>query len=309
MLLRFFAEKVHPYCQMGLSCVLSMLDPILVSRAHRVLHCVETPLGWRLKENAAMECYKGEHQKAVNIANVAVVIGGAAFLWSMFLPWWLFFRRAPSVQVLVDGEEQRIPVDDDARIAAADDEEEPAVGKVSSFWIKVRDGAVDFLYQLNLNPCTQPICARCKCKKSARHAQTRNVELNLARMDSIDGGLIAFGAAFDADVKPETFWFNPLTTLVSTSLGLITGLFGGTTKATDNLAVAVLSVIILAAFAATAISTWPFRNRPRDSFKGPALIGSCCVASLAKVLEFMLSLRTGNDSDAFDALWSSRLGQ
>jgi len=45
----------------------------------------------------------------------------------------------------------------------------------------------------------------------------------------------------------------------------------------------------------------PFRKRPRDSWKAPALIGSCCVASLGKLLEFMLSLRTGDDSDAFSA--------
>ena len=210
----------------------------------------------------------------------SLAIGGVAFVWTIVLPYCLFFCRAPAG----GGARAQAEVEGDA--------EEAAAGKVRAA-----------LFQVGLDP--QTWLHRCKCSRRAPQVRVRNVQLHMQSIDDVDGTRIAFGNLLDADVQPHAFWFAPLQCAVSALLGLIVGLFGGThaagierSKAAQFFASA-FSIVLLIAFATLAVIVRPFRQRARDSWKIYGLVGSVIVASLSEALAFALSLRTGTESDAY----------
>lgn len=274
---------------LGCSNLLSILDPVLVSRAHRVLHCIETPnFGWRLKENADVVCFEDEHNKAMTVTFVALTIGSLAFLWTIILPYGLFVCRPPSVAV---GTIAVAPTPTEV----TDQINAEAAGKVRAA-----------LYQVGLDRPLQILC--CKCTRNAPQIRVRNVEMHIAAMDDVDGTLIAFGSSLDADLKPHAYWFGPLQVAVSALLGVFVGVFGGSHAAglvrskTAHFFAGAFSITLLVAFATIAVAVHPFRPRSRDSWKLYGLVGSVSVASLSEVLAFMLSLRTRPESVVYSEI-------
>jgi hypothetical protein len=89
--------------------------------------------------------------------------------------------------------------------------------------------------------------------------------LHFATFDQFDG-IEAFGL-FDADVRPFAFWFAPLQGLVSSALGLLSGIFGGSHAAglerskTAHLLGGGASIALLLALGGITFLVWPYRKR------------------------------------------------
>ena len=301
---RFAATKVHPYLMMGASMLLFILDPIIVTRVLRVLHCIDTRFGWRLKANVDFVCYDGEHSRAVAVASIALAIACASFCWRVFQVWWVFVRRAPRLGDSDDAQDEVEATAADAAPAATTREggagaDEGSAAAARTSRIAARSKAA--LYELGLD--RQSAIERCaRCRDAGLPAPARNIELHIAE-DAGDGKIVAFGNLVDAGVKPHLFWFLPLQSAVNSLLSVIEGVFGGSQAAAVEGAASApflapaLSVAVLLAFGAIAVALWPFRRRPRDAWKIYVLLGSVGVSVLSQSLSFALTLRTGGDSE------------
>ena len=284
----FVAEKAQPYAMMGASMLLSVVDPIVFSRAHSILHCISTPYGWRLKANADFVCYEDEHSKALVLAIATIAIACASFCWRVLLTWWVFMRRAPSVEARApSGEGGEVGDGDDAEVE--EDANEAALPAP-------RKKCEDALYQVGLDPH----CMRCRAGV-VPESKALNVVFHLTK--NADGKVEAFGNLVDGSVKPHLYWFLLLQSAVNSALGLIGGIFGGNQAvgaAAGAFLAAALSIAVLVGFGTIAMAILPFRSRIRDQWKTYVLIGTVSVASLSQALAFFLSLRTGVHSEAYE---------
>ena len=126
---------------------------------------------------------------------------------------------------------------------------------------------INSLYQVGLDPrgrsCNR-VCRRCNCGGVAQ-TRPRNLMLHFATFDQFDG-IEAFGL-FDADIRPFAFWFAPLQGLVSSALGLLSGIFGGSHAAglerskTAHLLGGSASIALLLALGGITFLAWPYRRR------------------------------------------------
>ena len=277
--IRWFARKGHPFAMSTIASLLSMLHPVLVTRAHRVLHCIDTPTGgWRLKENADLTCYEpgSDHEKVVYFAIITCVIGLAGFAWSFLQPWYMFVRLPPppteaaeaaDVIVLERREAAAAALDGDAIIPDAHHSQEFLLEiQYAEERAKARP-CMNSLYQVGLDPrgrsCNR-VCRRCNCGGVAQK-RPRNLMLHFATFDEFDG-IDAFGI-YDSDVRPFAFWFAPLQVLVSSALGLLSGIFGGSHAAglerskTAHLLGGSASIALLLALGGITFLAWPYRRR------------------------------------------------
>ena len=287
---RFAATKAHPSMMLGSSLLISMLEPIVVTRAHRVLHCIKTSVGYRLKENADLVCYNTEHNNAVRMASVSLTVAAATFLWTVGQTWWLFARRQPQIA----GEEATgVEVSEADRM---DNAEREAAGRCG-----------DAMFQLGLdrNSMLHHWCC-CHRDRFTLPIRSHNAELNVERSNELDGKIVSFGNVIDAESRPHLFWFQSLQSLVSCCLVLIAGVFGGTHAAGlkrskfAQILTSASSIVLLMSYGAIARSVKPFRNRARDSWKLHALLFTVCVAAFSKLLALALALRTAATSAAYD---------
>ena len=185
-LVRFVATKAHPTMMLGSSLLISMLEPVVVTRAHRVLHCIKTPLGYRLKENADMVCYNSEHNDAVWVAYASLALAAATFLWMLVQPWWLFARQQP--QQGTDEEAER-----------RGEGEAEREGNTAREVAARCDGAM-FQVGLDRQSMLHQWCC-CHRDRFTLPIRNRNAELNLERIEVLDGKFLAFGNVIDAEVR------------------------------------------------------------------------------------------------------------
>jgi hypothetical protein len=313
---RLAATKVHPYSMMGSSMLLFILDPIIVTRVLRVLHCIETHFGWRLKANVDFVCYDSEHSRAVAVASIALAVACASFCWRVVQVWWVFVRRAPRRLGDSDGAQGEVDATTAGAAPAAESREEGAgAGELSAAAprtsrIAARSKAA--LYELGLD-WQSAIERFARCRDAGLPAPSRNVELRIVE-DAADSKIVAFGNLVDAGVKPHLFWFLPLQSAVNSLLSVIDGVFGGSQASSVQGAASApflapaLSIVVLLAFGATAAALWPFRRRPRDAWKIYVLLGSVGVSLLSQSLSFALTLRTGSDSEESTAFGTFCVG-
>ena len=280
--IRWFARTGHPLAMSTVASLLSMLDPVLVTRAHRVLHCIKTPTGLRLKENADLLCNTPDHEKIVLVAIIGCVMGLAGFVWISLQPWYRFVRRPPPLTEAAVAADAIVLADREAAAAALDGDAiipDAVVHHSQEFLLEIKNAeeraeaspCINALYQVGLDPrgrsCNR-VCRRCNCGGVAQ-TRPRNLMLHLDTFDAFDG-IDAFGF-FDADIRPYVFWFAPLQGLVSSALGLLAGIFGGSHAAglvrskTAHLLGGSTSIALLLALGGIAFLVWPYRGRKQDS--------------------------------------------
>ena len=210
---RWFARKGHPLAMSTVASLLSMLDPILVSRAHRVLHCIDTPTGWRLKENADLLCYEpgGDHEKIVYFAIIACTIGFAGFVWMVVQPWSRFVRRPPpsteaaeAADAIVLARREAAAALDGGKVPPPAEEGAPDADHSQEFLLEIEyaeeraeaSPCANALNQVGLDPrgrsCNR-VCRRFNCGGVAQ-TRPRNLKLHFDTFDQFDGTVLTLGS-------------------------------------------------------------------------------------------------------------------